>query len=65
MENQKNSIECTVLDNGPYIIKGDFKMTDAQGNEIRVTNPSYLCRCGHSKNKPFCDGMHKEKGFKG
>lgn len=22
-----------------------------------------LCRCGHSKNKPFCDGAHREKGW--
>ena len=63
MENKKT--ECTVFDSGPYMIKGDFKMVDAKGNEIRVTDTTYLCRCGHSKNKPFCDGMHKEVDFKG
>jgi CDGSH-type Zn-finger protein len=46
------------------MIKGDFKMVDAKGNEIRVADTTYLCRCGHSKNKPFCDGMHKEIDFK-
>lgn len=63
MENKKT--ECTVLENGPIIVKGEFKMTDHKGNEIGVTDPTYLCRCGHSKNKPFCDGMHKEMNFKG
>lgn len=63
MENKKTA--CTVFDNGPLMLKGDFKMVDAKGNEIQVTDPTYLCRCGHSKNKPFCDGMHKEKNFKG
>jgi CDGSH-type Zn-finger protein len=63
MENKKT--ECTVFENGPYMVKGDFKMVDAKGNEIRVADTTYLCRCGHSKNKPFCDGMHKEIDFKG
>ncbi len=62
---EKKQTECTVVDNGPYIVKGEFKMFDAKGNEIRVTDPTYLCRCGHSKNKPFCDGSHREAGFKG
>ena len=62
---EKKPISCTVFENGPYMITGEFSMKDAKGNEIRVADPTYLCRCGHSKNKPFCDGMHKEMGFKG
>jgi CDGSH iron-sulfur domain-containing protein 3 len=62
---EKKQTKCTVVDNGPYIVTGDFKMMDARGNEVRVTDPTYLCRCGHSKNKPFCDGMHKEMKFQG
>lgn len=62
---EKMQTECTVSNNGPYIIKGDFKLMDAQGNELRVADPTYLCRCGHSKNKPFCDGMHRQVKFQG
>jgi CDGSH-type Zn-finger protein len=33
------------------------------GPVIKETSKSYLCRCGHSANKPFCDGAHKREGF--
>lgn len=62
---KKEKTTFTLSENGPLIVSGEFSMTDSKGNEIRVTNPTYLCRCGHSKNKPFCDGMHKEKNFTG
>ncbi len=64
MEDKKIT-KCTVFNNGSILIEGDFKIVDAKGNEIESTNPAYLCRCGHSKNKPFCDGMHREVKFKG
>ena len=64
MEKPTKKTECTIRDNGPIIIKGDFTLLDAQGNELPIADPTYLCRCGHSKNKPFCDGMHKQIGFK-
>ena len=55
-------------ENGPLVIQGPIKVVDHLGNEFPL-NPakeSYsLCRCGHSKNKPFCDGAHRECGFQG
>jgi len=65
MENKEKKTEVVALENGPFLIKGGFKIADAKGNEIKATDPAYLCRCGQSKNKPFCDGMHREIGFKG
>ena len=55
----------TVRQNGSYKIEGDdVKVVDWNGNEYQITNrPFSLCRCGHSKNKPFCDGTHKTIGF--
>ncbi len=62
---EKKTTKCTVFDNGAILIEGDFEIVDAQGNKIESPNPAYLCRCGHSKKKPFCDGMHREMKFKG
>jgi CDGSH-type Zn-finger protein len=50
---------------GPYILRGDFKLTDQDGNEIdRRRKTVALCRCGKSQIRPFCDGTHKLIGFR-
>jgi CDGSH-type Zn-finger protein len=53
----------TVSKDGPYRITGGIRLEDEQGNEEPLTQGASrehysLCRCGHSKNKPFCSGMH-------
>jgi CDGSH-type Zn-finger protein len=56
----------TVLANGPLMVKGEFGLTDAEGKPLPVKDgATYLCRCGSSANKPFCDGTHKKEGFEG
>ena len=55
-------VKITVRDNGSLKVQGDFEIVDAEGNAIPHEGDSTgLCRCGHSANKPFCDGSHKEK----
>jgi CDGSH-type Zn-finger protein len=52
--------------NGPLLIEGEFSLLDHQGQAFTLpTNkPAIaLCRCGQSKNKPFCDGSHKACAF--
>jgi CDGSH-type Zn-finger protein len=58
------SVTITVRENGPYVVEGDFKLVDAQGNEIPIRKRA-LCRCGGSTTKPFCDGTHSRIGFQG
>jgi len=55
-----------VLKDGPYEVSGGAKVFDHQGKEFPEDQlaPIYLCRCGQSKNKPFCDGSHEDAGFK-
>ena len=54
------------IQDGPLMVKGDIEVVDAQGNPLPVKGEAaYLCRCGASANKPFCDGAHKRVGFKG
>ncbi len=57
--------EITVLNNGPLRVKGDLTVKDAQGNnyDLKGRDAISLCRCGHSENKPFCDGSHNRQGF--
>jgi CDGSH-type Zn-finger protein/ferredoxin len=40
-----------------------FKLIDCEGNELETKETMFICRCGGSKNKPFCDGTHKTIGF--
>jgi CDGSH-type Zn-finger protein len=56
------SVTIKVKDNGPYIVEGEFRLVDMNGNEIPVKK-SALCRCGGSTTKPFCDGTHSKIGF--
>ncbi|RBY85981.1 CDGSH iron-sulfur domain-containing protein [Blastococcus sp. TF02A-26] len=49
---------------GPLIVRGHFRLVDADGNEIDPGRDTVaLCRCGKSGIKPFCDGTHKRAGF--
>ncbi len=56
--------KITVNNNGSYRIEGDVELVDGAGNKYDLAGRTTiaLCRCGRSKNKPFCDGSHKE-GF--
>ena len=54
--------EIDVLKNGPYQVKGCVLDTAAAEN-LSADKPYYLCRCGASGNKPFCDGTHKTIKF--
>ena len=47
----------TASKNGPYFVSGDVKL-EADGAQPRFAGRYALCRCGGSKNKPFCDGTH-------
>jgi CDGSH-type Zn-finger protein len=53
----------TPLDNGPYAVKGEFQVLSPDGTVIETRGDAYLCRCGASTNKPFCDGTHSKIGF--
>lgn len=48
---------------GPYQIEGPCALIDSDGNEIVKEGKIFLCRCGQSSRKPFCDGSHKKYEF--
>ena len=64
LETMEGGIEVKAFEDGPVQVKGAIEITTGTGHRITQTQTAYMCRCGHSKNKPFCDGSHKEAGFK-
>jgi len=53
-----------IAPNGPYVVTGQPELNDTERCEGASTEHFTLCRCGGSKNKPFCDGTHWSNGFK-
>ncbi len=58
-------VRIKTLKDGPYEIKGVVDLIDAKRNPFQLQEEViYLCRCGQSSTKPFCDGTHSKCGFK-
>lgn len=58
-------VTIRTLKDGPYEVRGTVKVLDGTRAEFKpADDPIYLCRCGASANRPFCDGSHKKIGFK-
>lgn len=49
--------------NGPYECRGTIELRDAEGKLITTKNEAWLCRCGQSRSKPYCDGSHEKANF--
>ena len=49
--------------NGPLRVVGNVEVVSGTGRTCNKLTQAYLCRCGQSKNKPYCDGSHKAAGF--
>lgn len=57
-------LDITPLKDGPLLLSGNVSIKASSGRTAWQGNNVALCRCGASKNKPFCDGTHKTIGFK-
>ena len=60
-----SELKVVVRNNGPLRLEGDLSIVDEGGDAFGLAGRSVvsLCRCGHSENKPFCDGSHGRAGF--
>jgi CDGSH-type Zn-finger protein len=63
------AIKMLFTPNGSIVVGGDLselKLTDSTGQPIDISGETklFLCRCGASKTKPFCDGSHETVGFR-
>ena len=62
MSSEKPKPSITPLENGPYMVENLDNLANRHG-AVETKPRMALCRCGGSKNKPFCDGSHKTNGF--
>jgi CDGSH-type Zn-finger protein/uncharacterized Fe-S cluster protein YjdI len=56
-------IAVTPTRNGPLAVRGNLELVSGTGRTIGRVTQTWLCRCGQSKNKPYCDGSHRAAGF--
>lgn len=56
-------VTMRVKPNGSIRVTGTVEFVDGEGNVIETKSDFSLCRCGASKEKPFCDGSHRDAGF--
>jgi len=59
------ALQIAAKPNGPLEVIGSLEICSGTGRTVLRTQKTYLCRCGGSANKPFCDGTHKRNGFQG
>ncbi len=64
LENCNGPLNLTPTENGPMHVQGNLQIIAGSGREVACTTDTWLCRCGASANKPYCDGSHKKIGFK-
>ena len=62
---RNGKVKVTPLPNGSLKVEGNLEIVSGTGRTVDRVTKVFLCRCGHSKNKPFCDGSHKVVGFVG
>jgi CDGSH-type Zn-finger protein len=63
---RSGAVKITSTENGPNQVEidtGAWRVDRDGGEETIERTTIFLCRCGHSENKPFCDGTHRKIGF--
>lgn len=64
MSESQPAVKVTALKNGPLKVEGPVEVFWDNGTPVETNKKTiYLCRCGASTNKPFCDGAHSKVGF--
>lgn len=63
-EGSGGELSVNLAEDGPLLLKGNFRLVTGAGRVAWEGSKAALCRCGASSNKPFCDGTHKTSGFK-
>ncbi len=62
-DSPERTLKISPSADGPFALQGEAEIVSADGQTCYSGNRMYLCRCGASSNKPFCDGTHTKLGF--
>ncbi|MBI2967232.1 MAG: CDGSH iron-sulfur domain-containing protein [Bacteroidetes bacterium] len=60
-----SQVKINVLPNGPLMVEGKVTVIKNDGKQEEKDEKTFLCRCGASGNKPYCDGSHMRINFVG
>jgi CDGSH-type Zn-finger protein len=63
LQARAGDLHVTPTRNGPLEVRGNLEICSGTGRTVDRVTATYLCRCGQSQNKPFCDGSHGRVGF--
>jgi uncharacterized Fe-S cluster protein YjdI len=63
VEAEEKPVTVNVMKDGPILIQGKFTIYNEEGNVLKTLSMTSLCRCGHSRVLPFCDGSHRKHAF--
>ena len=60
---RKGAVNLAPQKDGPLMVEGNLEVCTGTGRVVERCVKTWLCRCGQSQSKPFCDGTHKKVGF--
>lgn len=63
LEVRNGPLHITPLENAPLLVSGNVEICSGTGRIVNRTQNIALCRCGASRNRPYCDGSHSKKEF--
>ncbi|MGR8979564.1 MAG: CDGSH iron-sulfur domain-containing protein [Gammaproteobacteria bacterium] len=63
LSERSGKLTVNPIANGPLQIEGNLEVCSGTGRTLNRTRKTWLCRCGGSQNKPYCDGTHRKIGF--
>jgi CDGSH-type Zn-finger protein len=64
LEARNGPVDVMPVPDGPLRVVGNLELVSGTGRTFDKATETYLCRCGASKNKPYCDGSHKPANFR-
>ncbi len=64
LDSRGGELGITPIKDGPFKVEGNLEICASTGHTVNRTQQTFLCRCGASQNKPYCDGSHQTINFK-